>query len=85
MKTFAPDFASGATAETESVTHTARRGRLALQQSVQWLGFWTAILLPLLYLPLLYIGIGTQTGTVFLGLLGLQLIALLAGHGHNRN
>ncbi|MFP8958815.1 hypothetical protein ACLI4Y_19095 [Natrialbaceae archaeon A-CW3] len=45
--------------------------------------FWAAILLPILYLPLLVIGLsnGLRTG-VFLTLLGTHLLALYVGHTH---
>jgi len=58
---------------------------LSLTQPVRWLGFWAAIILPAVYLPVLSLGIGTHTGAVFLGLLGCQLLALLAGHQYKRS
>jgi hypothetical protein len=79
-----PTMGSTHTERTALATQTAQHGRAALGRSVRWLSFWTAITLPVLYLPLLYAGIGAQTGALFLGLLVLQLIALLAGHGYNQ-
>ena len=50
---------------------------------VSTLSFWAAILLPVLYLPLLAAGIDSVSGlAVFLGLFGLHLLALLGGRGH---
>lgn len=47
-------------------------------------GFWGAIALPFLYLPLLAMGVDSVAeATVVLALLGLNLLALLVGRGHN--
>lgn len=47
-------------------------------------GFWGAIALPFLYLPLLAMGVDSVTeATVILALLGLNLLAVLVGRGHN--
>ena len=69
-------------AEAESPPQAAHG--LSLTQPIRWLGFWAAIVLPAVYLPVLSLGIGTHTGAVFLGLLGCQLLALLAGHQYKR-
>lgn len=56
--------------------------------SLRVFAFWTAILLPLCYLPALFgaggqtLGLAGQPVTV-LGLLAVNLLAFLAGHGHN--
>lgn len=48
------------------------------------LSFWSAITLPLLYLPLFASGIETTTGLmIFLALFGMHLLALVGGHGHH--
>lgn len=70
--------------EMNTVVQTVEQGRTALTQSVRWLGFWLAIVLPAVYLPIFYIGIGSYTGPVFLGLLGIQLLAVFAGHNYQR-
>ncbi|USZ72622.1 hypothetical protein [Natronosalvus halobius] len=45
--------------------------------------FWTAIVLPIAYLPILAIGSdGTRTG-LFVTLLAVHLVALYVGHAHN--
>jgi len=71
-------------AEAESPPQAAHQSRLSLTRPIRWLGFWAAIVLPAVYLPVLSFGIGTHTGAVFLGLLGCQLLALLAGHHYKR-
>jgi hypothetical protein len=72
------------TVAATAAARTARRGRQAIQQSVRWLGFWAAIFLPLVYLPVLGFGLGPEPGGVGLALLGCHLLALFAGHDHNR-
>ncbi|PSP76299.1 hypothetical protein BRC86_01450 [Halobacteriales archaeon QS_3_64_16] len=45
--------------------------------------FWTAIVLPFLYVPLLVAGIETRSeGVVLLALLALNAVSLLAGHSY---
>ncbi|WP_440771419.1 hypothetical protein [Natronorubrum sp. DTA28] len=48
-------------------------------------GFWGAIVLPVLYLPLLANGLSTSLQAVaFCGLLAVNLAALYVGHAHRR-
>ena len=70
------------TSVENSAADVARRGTLALGASVRRVSFWAAILLPLVYLPLLSGGLGPQTGQLVIGLLALNLIALFVGHSH---
>lgn len=50
---------------------------------VSTLSFWAAIVLPVLYLPLLAAGIDSTTGlALFLGLFGLHVLALVGGREH---
>lgn len=52
-----------------------------LLQPVHQLGFWAAIVLPFLHVPLLLTGLETQTRTVaFVLLLACNAVALLVGH-----
>ena len=45
--------------------------------------FWSALALPLLYVPLLAAGLGsTQDLLLFLGLFALHLVALFGGRSH---
>ena len=48
-------------------------------------GFWSAIVLPLAYLPVLANGLSSSLEVgLFLGLLGLNFLALYVGHAHRR-
>lgn len=48
---------------------------------VRGIAFWTAILLPFTYVPLL---LGDPPETLFGTLLALNVVALVVGHGHRR-
>jgi hypothetical protein len=50
------------------------------------LGFWTAIALPFLYLPLLLVGPGGgPERTIAFALIALHAVALFLGHNHRRD
>lgn len=50
------------------------------------LSFWGAIALPVCYLSLLMVGIDDTSGLLtFLGLVGLHLVALVAGRSYRSN
>lgn len=52
---------------------------------VQAIGFWLAVAAPFLYLPLVYRGFANQTDVLaFVGLVVLNVGALVAGHGYRR-
>lgn len=58
----------------------------AVSSSLSALAFWTAIALPVLYLPLLVTGLrSTGELLVFLALFGVHVLALLAGRSHRRD
>jgi len=61
-----------------------RLSRAVLVAPLQFLAFWTAVTLPFLYLPLLVGGLNGQQATVFVGLLSLNVVALLLGHEHGQ-
>jgi hypothetical protein len=82
MKALTPNQRQNTSVEADSTVDAVRRSTLALGASIQQASFWTAILLPLVYLPLLG-GLGTQAGHLAIGLLGLNLVALFVGHSHN--
>jgi len=78
------------TAATDAAASTVRRGQDLIQQGQRalhtigrWLGFWAAIVLPMVYLPVLAAELGPAPGPVGLGLLGCHLLALVAGHNYN--
>ncbi|USZ67682.1 hypothetical protein NGM10_13220 [Halorussus salilacus] len=81
-----PADAGEATAGRRKLAALARTYREhALTQPIQIVGFWSAVALPFLYLPLLVTGISSEAELLtFVGLLALNLAALLAGHGHKR-
>lgn len=60
-----------------------RVGRLLVWGS-RAVAFWTAILLPFLYVPLLVGGLTGQELLVFGGLLVVNVVALVAGHDYAR-
>lgn len=62
---------------------TLDRTNSQLRVLVSTVSFWTAIGLPALYLPLLVQGLESVAGLgLFLGLLGLHVLALLGGRRH---
>ncbi|MFB6221339.1 MAG: hypothetical protein ABEH90_07850 [Halolamina sp.] len=46
--------------------------------------FWTAIALPVVYLPMLVTGAGWEQPLLLLALLVLNVAAFVVGHDHNR-
>ncbi|WP_049926517.1 hypothetical protein [Halopiger goleimassiliensis] len=56
-----------------------------LQDVVVAAGFWIGTLLPVAYLPVFVVGIESTTMlSVFFGLLLLNCLALVVGHGYSR-
>ena len=58
---------------------TVRKGT----ELVRVIAFWTAVVLPFLYLPLLFGGLEGDA-TLFGSLLALNAVALLLGHDYRR-
>jgi len=85
MKIITPKHGQNASIEATSTADLLQQGRLAVGATVRSVGFWSAILLPLVYLPLLSGGFGPQTGYIVIGLLALNLIALFVGHNHTHH
>ena len=53
-------------------------------QAVQFVGFWTSVSLPLLYVPLLADGL--EAGAeLFAGLVALHVVSLVLCHEYGRN
>ncbi|MFD1643611.1 hypothetical protein [Halohasta litorea] len=69
-------------AVTNWAADVAQQGTIALKATVRGMSFWAAILLPLVYLPLLSGDLGSQTGLIVIALIALHLIALFVGHNH---
>lgn len=52
---------------------------------VRAVGFWLAVIIPFLYLPLVYRGFTSQIAILaFVGLVLLNVVALVVGHGYRR-
>ncbi|WP_222917458.1 hypothetical protein [Natrinema sp. SYSU A 869] len=61
------------------------RAAPGLATPIRAAGFWVAIAMPILYLPLLATGLSSSLdGILFLGLLIGNLLALYVGHSHRR-
>lgn len=59
--------------------------RSQLFRPIEAIAFWTAIALPFLYVPLLFMGLETTAELgVFFGLVVLNGVAFIVGHRHNR-
>jgi hypothetical protein len=57
----------------------------SVKAPLQFVGFWVAVSLPFVHLPLLANGLdGLENALLFVGLLVLNLLALLVGHGHEQ-
>lgn len=70
---------------TSDVTEASARSARLLRKPVEAVGFWAAIALPFLYLPLLIGGpAGAAEQTTCYGLMALHAVALLVGHAHRR-
>ncbi|AGN01575.1 hypothetical protein L593_08150 [Salinarchaeum sp. Harcht-Bsk1] len=64
-----------------SVLQTARRHVFT---PVRAAGFWSAIALPFLYVPLVATGLETEAElSVFLALLAANVVAIALGHSHS--
>lgn len=76
--------------DLEDTLHESGRALQSVGSSVRGpitgAAFWTAVALPFLHLPLLLLtGLSSRSTTVaFVGLLALNVVALLVGHPHCR-
>lgn len=69
----------GVAARIPPVVHGLKTGVLSAV-------FWSAIVLPAIYLPLLIVGLETtQTALLFVGLVGLHLLTVICGHSYRRS
>jgi tryptophan-rich sensory protein len=66
--------------QSRSLQHGAR----LVAAPLRFVGFWVAIALPFLYLPLLFGGLDGQQALVFGLLLTVNALALVIGHGYRR-
>lgn len=63
---------------------TLDRVSTVITPPLRFLGFWAAVILPFLYLPLLYGGLDSQRATVFVALVLANALALVVGHGYRQ-
>ncbi|ELY44013.1 hypothetical protein C494_18018 [Natronorubrum bangense JCM 10635] len=71
--------------EDQDVDGTLEKIVPSLAGPIRTTGFWGAIVLPILYLPVLITGLSTSfEASLFLGLIILHLLALYVGHAHRR-
>lgn len=66
--------------DMESVRNSLRVAAAPLR----FVGFWLAVALPFLYLPLLAGGLQGNEPVTFVALLGLNAVSLVLGHDHAR-
>lgn len=73
------------TERQDSSRNTLERISPTLADPIRRIGFWIAIVLPFLYVPLLATGLSTAAETMtFLGLVTVNLVALYVGHAHQQ-
>ncbi|WP_229110700.1 hypothetical protein [Halapricum desulfuricans] len=58
--------------------------RATIVPTVRFVGFWTAVVLPFVYLPLLFTGLDGATMDAFLVLLVVHVLSLLLGREYGR-
>ncbi|RQG91541.1 hypothetical protein EA462_06165 [Natrarchaeobius halalkaliphilus] len=79
----ATDADSPSRAERDPAHGALERTVPNLAGAIRKTGFWTAIVVPFLYVPILLNGLTTWIeSTTFLVLLGINLLALYVGHTH---
>lgn len=81
MSTRESPFTAGLDLDGEAVGAALRH---AVVDPLRALSFWTAVLLPLAYLPLVANGLGNGETSVLFALVVVNAAALVVGHGHAR-
>jgi len=81
--TFDAAHATGTADETTSLSALARAAGEAARERLQFAGFWSAVLLPLVYVPMLAGGAAASRPSAVVALLAAHALALVAGHGHH--
>ncbi|WP_435175487.1 hypothetical protein [Halorussus sp. AFM4] len=66
-------------------TDAARSALDLVATPVRFAGFWSAVALPLAYLPMLAGGFAAGEAPVFAALLAAHALALVAGHGYRKD
>lgn len=68
--------------QTGSSLGTSTTTGRTLVATVQQLSFWGSVLLPVTYLPVLYVTSASYQLPLLLGLIGLNVCCLVAGRNH---
>lgn len=85
MSTSSPLSSDHLARQPVNVTSLASRVKQLLVRPIVALAFWLGVLLPLVHIPLAATGLETTTELLqFAGLLGLNALTLVVGHGHRR-
>lgn len=80
-----PPLLSAVPQRSHSYRTVVQPVRESLRTGVRAVGFWLAVAIPFLYLPLLVGGFaGSGEVQAFLALLGVNLVGLVVGHGYRR-
>ena len=66
-------------------TDVARSALDLLAAPVRFAGFWSAVALPLIYLPILAGGFAVGEASAFVALLAAHALALVVGHDHRND
>ena len=83
MSTTTPSTPDPSTSEPATTDRRSNLGLETILKPVRATSFYAALALPLAYVPLLVSGLETVSQTTtFALLLGLHVLALAAGHGH---
>jgi len=75
---------TGTESRRESPRFSVGTVQTALFPTVRFIGFWVAVALPFVYLPLLFTGLKGTTMTAFLLLLAAHVVSLLLGREYGR-
>ncbi|MFW6018393.1 MAG: hypothetical protein ACOCPX_06185 [Halapricum sp.] len=75
---------TGTESRRESPGFDVATVRATIAPTVRFVGFWTAVVLPFVYLPLLFTGLDGATMHVFMALLVAHVLSLLLGREYGR-
>ncbi|WP_115865239.1 hypothetical protein [Halorussus litoreus] len=70
---------------TSSHTELARSLRKTATNQFRFAGFWSAVLLPLAYVPMLIGGVAGSQPSLVAALMALHAAALVAGHDYRKD
>jgi len=76
-------MADGKDRPTTDSSTLSRSVRERLASQLQFAGFWSAVALPLAYVPMLAGGVAASRPSLFAALLVAHALALVAGHDYH--